>query len=99
VKRSDRIRFHQFARVYREQLALAVEKYPNEYPWYRGTVVHANDGIHTIPAKSVECVANKMLDAIALGTYNKDSRAIKATCKILGIAHTYAAINRYNDGM
>lgn len=47
---------------------------------------------------SLETTYNKMVDAFGKGTYNKDSRAIKATCKNLGIKHTYKAIKAYLKG-
>ena len=37
----------------------------------------------------------RMRDAIARGSMSKDSPAFKATCKELGIKHTYTAIREY----
>ena len=72
--------FDTFIQVYAEQLEKAVTNYPNEYFW---------------PVANVPTVVQKMADALKTKTYNKDGRAIKATCKILGIKHTYTAINAY----
>ncbi len=72
--------FDTFAQVYAEELQKAVLAYPEEYVW---------------PVENVPTVAQKMIQAFRAGTYNKDSRAIKATCKRLNIKHTYTAINAY----
>lgn len=64
--------------IYREELANAVRDYPNEYAW---------------PIDQVPVVADRMVDAMKRGSYNKDGRAFKATCRRLGIKHTYTAIN------
>lgn len=74
----DTPNFDTFMVTYREELYKAVEQYPGEYAFTRA---HAPD------------VADRMQAAFARGSYNKDGRAIKATCKRLGIIHTYAAIN------
>lgn len=46
----------------------------------------------------VPTVALRMRDAFASGSYNKDSLAIKKTCKALGIKYTYDGINTYLCG-
>ena len=74
--------FDTFAQVYTEELEKAVLKYPEEYTW---------------PVETVPTVAAKMVQAFRAGTYNKDSRAIKATCKRLNLKHTYKEINAYLD--
>ena len=65
--------------VYRAELAKAMESHPDEY----------------MPGIDAEIVANRMIAAFERGTYNKDSRAIRATCRHFGIKHTYAAINAF----
>ena len=70
----------KFETTYRQQLEQAIKKYPEEY------------GYGVEEAGKV-CVI--MMDAIERGSYNKDSRAIKNTCKILGIRYTYTAIREY----
>ena len=70
----------RFIAEYAKQLSLAVQNYPDEYVY---------------PVAYVPVVVEKMRDAFRLGTFNKDGRAIKATCKALGINYTYAAINAY----
>jgi hypothetical protein len=72
--------FDRFVATYREQLAIAHEKFPEEYVW---------------PAREIPFVAIRMENAIREGTFNKDGRAFKATCKLLGIKHTYTAIRAY----
>ena len=66
--------------VYEPALLAAVVKYPTEY---------------SLMPEQVPGVAVKMRAAFEKGSYNKDGRAVKATCKSLGIPHTYAAINEY----
>jgi hypothetical protein len=72
--------FDNFAQVYTEELEKAVKNFPEEYAW---------------PVENVPTVAAKMVQAFLAGTYNKDSRAVKATCKRLSIKHTYKEINAY----
>jgi hypothetical protein len=69
-----------FFATYGEQLALALVSHPAEYAW---------------PAANLPVVLARMTDSFIRGCYNKDSRAIKATCKILDIKHTYSAINSF----
>lgn len=69
-----------FGTVYRVELERAVVEHPEEYAW---------------PVENVPTVAAKMLEAIREGSFSKDGRAIKATCKAFGIKHTYTAINAW----
>lgn len=46
----------------------------------------------------VETVLQRMSAALKRGTYNKDGRAFKATCKRLGLKHTYTEIGEYLNG-
>ncbi len=66
---------------YTKQLEIAVQSHPEEYFWSK--------------TATVQSVADKMRPAFIRKSYNKDGRAIKATCKVLGIAYTYTAINAY----
>lgn len=70
----------RFEAVYREELPKAVLKYPEDYAW---------------PVEQAPVVADKMMRALDAGTFNKDSRAFRATCKVLGIKHTYQAIRAF----
>lgn len=72
--------FESFMTVYGEELEKAVAKYPDEYRY---------------PVSECPTVAKKMRAGFEQGSYNKDGRAIKATCKRLGIAFTYTGINTY----
>jgi hypothetical protein len=65
---------------YTAQLAFAVQNYPNEYSY----------SIVAIPN-----VASRMRAAFERKSYNKDGRAIKATCKALNIPYTYKGINDF----
>lgn len=69
-----------FESRYLTELQHAIENYPQEY---------------TYPATESFNVAERMMKAIYRGSFNKDSRAIKATCKALGLKHTYQAINEF----
>lgn len=73
----------QWMAVYETQLLKAVTEHPDEYPW---------------PLTNVPFVAKKMREAFERGSYNKDGRAIKATCKHFGIKHTYTAIEMFFKG-
>ena len=42
-----------------------------------------------------EVVLERMAAAIQRGSYNKDSRAFRATCRYFKIPHTYKAINAF----
>jgi hypothetical protein len=69
-----------FMKVYEAELRFCLKCFPSEY-------AYTDDG--------VALVLDRMRTAIQEGTYNKDSRAIKRTCKALGIKHTYTAIKNY----
>lgn len=69
-----------FMKVYEECLRAAITSHPEEYRY----------GLDAIPG-----VLERMRVAICNGSYNKDSRAFRATCKKLGIKHTYSAIAHY----
>lgn len=65
---------------YLKQLEIAVREHPEDYGF---------------PVEKVPEVAAKMRVAFGRGSFNKDSRAIKGTCKAFGIKYTYAAINEF----
>ena len=69
-----------FKNTYKEKLREARLKYPDLYIW---------------PIEKLDLVFSRMSDALDRGTYNKDSHAFKATCKKLGLKHTYKEINSY----
>jgi hypothetical protein len=69
-----------FLKTYAKELEKAVQKYPKEY----------GCSIEQIPG-----VLGRMAIAFQKGTYNKDGRAIRNTCKALGIKHSYTAINHF----
>lgn len=70
----------KFKRVYKEELISAHSKYPEIYAW---------------PISELEQVLTRIYLAIDKGSFNKDSHAFKATCKALGIKHTYQAIETF----
>jgi hypothetical protein len=69
-----------FCDTYRYYLAKAHNDYPQEYCW---------------PREQLQTVGDKMCAAIERGSYNKDSRAFRDTCRELNIKHTYTAINAF----
>lgn len=71
---------NQFYNTYREELRRAIMEYPTEYAY---------------SVDQSDQVCDRMILAFKSGSFNKDSRAIKATCKLLGIKHTYKAISNY----
>jgi len=73
-------RLNKFATAYENQLLKAITNFPNEYAF----------GPLAVPT-----VAAKMKAAFSAGSYNKDGRAVRETCKELGIKHTYLGINTY----
>lgn len=77
-------KLESFLTEYRSALESAVKAHPTDYPWY--------------PATTTQTVFDRMAAAIVRGSFNKDGHAFKATCKALGIKHTYTAIGEYLNG-
>lgn len=71
----------RFVNSYRKHLRQAYIDHPDEY-------------MISVP---VDTVTDRMIATIARYGYNKDGRVFKATCKELGIPHTYKAIKEYWD--
>ncbi len=69
-----------FYAVYVGNLRYQVETHPEQYRW---------------PANEAPAVAVRTVYGLATGIANKDSAAIKAACKALGIKHTYTALRAY----
>ncbi len=72
--------FDRFISEYERQLQTAIVKYPVEYGY---------------PVTEVPTVVGKMKTAFIRKSYNKDGRAIKATCKVMGIGYTYRDIDTF----
>jgi len=73
-----------FAAVYREELDRAVLEHPGDYA----------PNLHD-PEKR-RAFADHFSNLLARGcAVSKDGRAVKATCKRLGIKHTYTALRAY----
>lgn len=70
----------KFLAVYKDALASALRSNPEDYVWH---------------ISELDAVFELMAAAIVKDTYNKDTAAIKKTCKALGIKHTYTAIKEY----
>lgn len=73
-------RFDQFVTLYAEKLTQLRNDRPKEYVW---------------PVADLPAVIGRMTEAIRKGSFNKDGLAFQATCKALGIPHTYKAINAF----
>lgn len=73
----------KFIEIYTEHLKHEVETNPQDYFW----------SISDLPV-----VVNKMKNAMEKGTFNKDSKAIKKTCKQLNIKHTYTEMRAFFKG-
>ena len=71
--------FQIWCRVSAKHLADCMAAHPDEY----------------MPGMDPIMVADKMNAAFWRGSASKDSRACKATCKTLGIKHTYAATRNF----
>lgn len=67
--------------TYTEELERAMSEHPDEFLWKPGTTAAG--------------LAARMTDSLARGLANKDSRAIRATCRRLGVTHTYKAIQPF----
>lgn len=72
--------FQCFLDIYRTELEKAVKSNPEQYAWN---------------IQELEVVFKRMSAAIEHGSFNKDSEAIKRTCKALNIKHTYRAIDEF----
>ena len=70
----------RFLSMYREKLAEAVVKHPNQYGW---------------PIEELDTVMGRMIVALENGTFSMDGLAFRNTCRALGIKHTYKAINEF----
>jgi hypothetical protein len=55
----------------------------------------AEKGEYLWPIDELEDVALRMIAAFSRHSFNKNGKAIKATCKELNIKHTYKAIQEY----
>lgn len=65
---------------YKKNLETCIKKYPEEY---------------ACTLNSLDLVFDRMKHAIIKGSFNKDSKAFKMTCKELKIKHTYKDIETF----
>lgn len=75
-----------FTKQYILSLFHCFEAYTADYDY----VMH---DLHTY--QDVMKLANRMIEGLLTGRASKDGQAIKHTCKMLGIKHTYKAIQEY----
>lgn len=73
----------KFLEIYKKNLRKSHEENPQDYAW---------------PISELENVFKRMSDAIERGSFNKDSKAFKQTCKELKIKHTYRDIENFLKG-
>ena len=59
--------------------------------------VHGSDYVWGF--RDLDMVTDRMARAFEMGTYNKEGRALKLTCKHFGIPCTYTAINTFLRGI
>jgi len=71
---------NRFYNTYVAELEREVARKPDAYAW---------------PASMAPLVARRMVYALAVSGGNKDSNAIRRTCKGLGIPYTYRGIREY----
>ena len=69
-----------FFQHYERQLTIAVQTHPQDYCF----------GVDRVLG-----VVMRMRTAVEAGTYNKAGRGFIQTCKVLGIPHTYKAIDAF----
>lgn len=69
-----------FLSTYKEKLKENVLNNPTEYAW---------------PISELDAVFDRMKNAIIQGSFNKDSKAFRDTCKALKIKHTYRDIENF----
>jgi hypothetical protein len=72
-----------FIDIYTRNLRESQQADPKSYAW---------------PAEELPDVVKRMTAAILRGSFNKDGRAFRATCRELGIKHTYLDIECYLGG-
>ena len=72
---------NKFIEIYRERLFYNIWNHAEEF--MDGSITDGNK------------LCDRMETAINKGSFNKDSRSIKETCKILGIKHTYKSIGEF----
>lgn len=72
--------WERFITIYAEALKDAVKNHPDEYGY---------------PLENVPGVVARMAAAIQRGSFNKDGKAFKTTCKFLGIPYTYKGIKDF----
>jgi len=74
----------KFEHVYPIELRRAILEKPEDYGSY-------GDNLDAM----VQVTVSRMIPALAQGTANADGRAIRRTCRILGIKNTIRAIKEY----
>lgn len=62
---------------------------------YRKLFASDPDFAHVARQLTPEALARKMTLGLDNGTANKDGKAIRHVCRVLGINHTYKAIRAY----
>lgn len=93
--------FERFFYCYVVNLDNAMRSHPSDYGIGASDVIISNLGPNGPPhikqysPELAARTANSMREAFLKGSYNKDGRAVRMTCRELGIKHTYKAIAEF----
>lgn len=71
------------------------EKFLNVYSEKLESERRANPDLYSWPLDELPKVIKRMSIGFVTGSFNKESKAIKETCKYFGIKHTYKAIAEF----
>lgn len=70
--------------------------YNTYYPYLCDCIEHDPDYIYAKETcKDIKVLAHQIVIGLVSGAASKDGKAVKLTCKKLGIAHTYKAIRAF----
>jgi len=75
--------------------AVQVDKFIEVYARELESAVIAHSDEYGFSLVDLERVVERMRNAFYEGTYNHDGRAIRRTCRVLGIKHTKTALEEF----
>ena len=87
----------KFLQTYAEKLTHRINTDPDYGYLKSATTIIGNAGNTVLPIKTPEEIALKMTLGLINGTANHNGKAIKDTCKALGIKHTKRDIKLFLD--
>ena len=79
----------KFKGIYEEELGVEVTTHSEKHPWLH------KPGKTGFGKKTIAEVVDNMITALREKRMNKDTPALKRTCRRVGIKHTYRAIQEY----